>query len=446
MGRILTVIVMSMLLVCAKTQAQREHFVYLQTENMSPFYIKMNGKTISSTYSGYLILGKLKDSTYPIKLGVLGVDEVQDYGLKVEGRNAGYLVKKLGDRGWGIVDLQTNEQQVSMEWSSAIAAEAARQDFMAAEQKRLSDSLANATAKNVAVDTLAATAAAVAVVAVADTATRAEAKPATDTATRIVESPKTEQQRYQDSIAQVIAEKEKELKALQAMMAGATGAAVAASGKNTDSGKTEKSAGEKPVGPVPAGAAVVTAAGVAGVAAGGEGNKEKSKPIADSTVQTAAPSVADTSKAGVVVPAVAIADSAKVSAETMTKPDTTAATADSMATKKATADSVAASPKLQREPCVDILGREEVEGLISKTSSIADGDEIIAQYKKAFKDKCVSTSNLKKICNAMASDVTRYRVLEAAYPHCLDFYAFPDLESLLKDSYYITKFKALVQQ
>jgi hypothetical protein len=107
---------------------------------------------------------------------------------------------------------------------------------------------------------------------------------------------------------------------------------------------------------------------------------------------------------------------------------------------------VVTAPKLQREPCLDVLGREEVEALITKTASIADGDEIVALYKKAFKDKCVSTSNLKKICNAHASDVTRYRILEGAFPHCLDFYAFADLESLLKDSYYITKFKALVQQ
>jgi hypothetical protein len=445
MGRFLTAIVMTLLLMCTKGQAQREHFVYLQTENMTPFYIKMNGKTISSTYSGYLILGKLKDSIYPIKLGMLGVDEVQDYGLKVEGRNAGYLVKKLGDRGWGIVDLQTNEEQVSMEWSSAIAAETARQEFMAVEQKRVADSIANASAAVAVADTAAAIpAVAVAAVVVADTVAKAEAKPTSDTASRIVESPKTEQQRLQDSIANVIAEKEKELKALQAMLAGTAGAAVVA-GKNADSGKTANSAAEKTAGGLATGAAVAAGAGVVS-AVTGDGNKDKSKAASDSTTQTnAPPPSADSSHANAAAVAV-VADSVKASSEPVAKADTATATVDSIGAKKATTDSVATATKLQREPCVDVLGREEVEALINKTASIADGDEIIAQYKKAFKDKCVSTSNLKKICNAMASDVTRYRILEAAYPHCLDFYAFPDLESLLKDSYYITKFKALVQQ
>jgi hypothetical protein len=445
MGRFLTAIVMTLLLMCTKGQAQREHFVYLQTENMTPFYIKMNGKTISSTYSGYLILGKLKDSIYPIKLGMLGVDEVQDYGLKVEGRNAGYLVKKLGDRGWGIVDLQTNEEQVSMEWSSAIAAETARQEFMATEQKRVADSIANASAAVALADTAAANpAVAVAAAVVADTVAKAEAKPTSDTASRIVESPKTEQQRLQDSIANVIAEKEKELKALQAMLAGTAGAAVVA-GKNADSGKTANSSAEKTAGGLATGAAVAAGAGVVS-AVTGDGNKDKSKVASDSTTQTnAPPPSADSSHVNAVAVAV-VADSVKASAEPVAKADTATATVDSIGAKKATTDSVATAPKLQREPCVDVLGREEVEALINKTASISDGDEIIAQYKKAFKDKCVSTSNLKKICNAMASDVTRYRILEAAYPHCLDFYAFPDLESLLKDSYYITKFKALVQQ
>ncbi|HSR37676.1 MAG TPA: DUF4476 domain-containing protein [Phnomibacter sp.] len=445
MGRFLTAIVMTLLLMCTKGQAQREHFVYLQTENMTPFYIKMNGKTISSTYSGYLILGKLKDSIYPIKLGMLGVDEVQDYGLKVDGRNAGYLVKKLGDRGWGIVDLQTNEEQVSMEWSSAIAAETARQEFMAAEQKRVADSIANASAAVAVADTAAANpAVAVAAAVVADTVAKSEAKPAADTASRIVESPKNEQQRLQDSIANVIAEKEKELKALQAMLAGTAGAAVVA-GKNADSGKTANSAAEKTAGGLATGAAVAAGAGVVS-AVTGDGNKDKSKAASDSTTQTnAPPPSADSSHANAAAVAV-VADSVKAIAEPVVKADTATATVDSAGAKKATTDSVATAPKLQREPCVDVLGREEVEALINKTASIADGDEIIALYKKAFKEKCVSTSNLKKICNAMASDVTRYRILEAAYPHCLDFYAFPDLESLLKDSYYITKFKALVQQ
>jgi hypothetical protein len=189
---------------------------------------------------------------------------------------------------------------------------------------------------------------------------------------------------------------------------------------------------------VAAGAGVVSAVT-------GDGNKEKTNAASDSTKQSTPTSVADSSHASAGAAAV-VADSAKANAEPVAKADTATATVDSIGAKKATVDSAAVAPKVQREPCVDVLGREEVEGLISKTTSIADGDEIIALYKKAFKDKCVSTSNLKKICNAMASDVTRYRVLDAAYPHCLDFYAFPDLESLLKDEYYITKFKTLVQQ
>lgn len=75
--------------------AQQKHFVYLQTEDLTPFYIQMNGKTLSSTAAGYLLLGKLTDSIYMVKLGVLGSGDVQEYGIRVQGRDAGYVLKKV---------------------------------------------------------------------------------------------------------------------------------------------------------------------------------------------------------------------------------------------------------------------------------------------------------------------------------------------------------------
>ena len=493
-------------LLAGSARAQREHFVYLQTEDMAPFYIKLNGKTVSSTAFGYLILGKMKDSTYPVKVGVLGSDQVQDYGLKVDGRNAGYLIKKLGDKGWGLVDLQTQAEQVSMEWSSAIAAETARQQFLEAEQKRIADSTAAAAAMasqvQVQADSARDTAAVAAGVmaAQADTGQRVEpAKSAEaaaavgagavvaaatvsadqakkDSAAPIVAAPKTEQERYADSINAVIAAKEKELKALQALLAGGAAAAVTSGGGDTAAQQKSSVGTVAPAKPADAGGAAAAVAAGTAVAAANVISDSGSKPDSAKASPSAKPAATDTaSKAPVFLDIDFSAGDSTQARDTamVTAPVLTVAPADSLqpatdssraaaipvapvtdsvppvkaAPDSARADSAVAAPaKVQRQPCTDILGREEVEKLMTTTAGMTDMDAMVQTYREAFRDKCVSTSNLKKICGGLVSDVSRYRVLEAAYPHTLDFYAFADLASLLKDPYYLTKFKALVQQ
>jgi len=113
-----------------------------------------------------------------------------------------------------------------------------------------------------------------------------------------------------------------------------------------------------------------------------------------------------------------------------------------------TADSVvAASPTVvKRTPCVEILSRSDVEAAMAANGKLSNADEIATAYATLFKDKCVTTTNLKKICNSLASDVSRYKVLEAAYPYTVDYYAFGELAGLIKDNYYSSKFKSLIQQ
>jgi len=43
--------------------AQLNHFIYLQTDNQQPFYIKYNNRIISSSAACYYILPKLKDAS-----------------------------------------------------------------------------------------------------------------------------------------------------------------------------------------------------------------------------------------------------------------------------------------------------------------------------------------------------------------------------------------------
>jgi hypothetical protein len=87
--------------------AQKIYFIYLQTENQQPFFVRMNEKIYSSTASGYLILSKLIDSTYNYKIGFPGKNVDLNFSSTINKKDHGYLLRNFGDKGWGLIDLQT---------------------------------------------------------------------------------------------------------------------------------------------------------------------------------------------------------------------------------------------------------------------------------------------------------------------------------------------------
>ena len=89
-------------------KAQQNHFIYFQTEGRQPFYAKLDKKVLSSSASGYLIIPKLKDGTYNIFIGFpKNENGEQNFVCTIDNRDAGYLLKNFGDKGWGLFNLQT---------------------------------------------------------------------------------------------------------------------------------------------------------------------------------------------------------------------------------------------------------------------------------------------------------------------------------------------------
>lgn len=102
------VIASTLLLLSFSVSAQKEYFVYLQTDDGQPFYLRMGDHTYSSTSSGYLILPKMRDSSYVFRLGWPSRPDQQPYfTLPVSGKDRGLLVKNFGAEGWGLFDLHT---------------------------------------------------------------------------------------------------------------------------------------------------------------------------------------------------------------------------------------------------------------------------------------------------------------------------------------------------
>lgn len=93
---------------CFGMQAQQNHFIYLQTENRQPFYVKMGKVIYNSTVSGYLIISKLKEGNYDFLIGFVNAEKgEQEFRCTVSRQDVGYILRQFGEKGWGLFNLQT---------------------------------------------------------------------------------------------------------------------------------------------------------------------------------------------------------------------------------------------------------------------------------------------------------------------------------------------------
>lgn len=90
------------------SKAQQNHFIYIQTENRQPFYVKLNTNLYSSSATGYLIISKLKEQSYDLAIGFPKNEwPEQKLTCNVADKDLGFLLKNFGDKGWGLFNLQT---------------------------------------------------------------------------------------------------------------------------------------------------------------------------------------------------------------------------------------------------------------------------------------------------------------------------------------------------
>src|SRR5688572_16343803 len=88
-------------------EAQRVFFMYLQTENKAPFFLRMGDKVYSSSPEGYLILPRLVDSTYIFIVGKPGKQSSEArFSVSINNNDRGFLLKEM-DNHLNLFDLQS---------------------------------------------------------------------------------------------------------------------------------------------------------------------------------------------------------------------------------------------------------------------------------------------------------------------------------------------------
>lgn len=92
----------------AGAQSTDNHFIYIQAKDKQPFYVILNSKVYSSSTIGYLIIPKLKNGTYTLKIGFpkQSADE-SVFKCVVDDADVGYSLQKSDNGNLGLLDLQT---------------------------------------------------------------------------------------------------------------------------------------------------------------------------------------------------------------------------------------------------------------------------------------------------------------------------------------------------
>lgn len=103
------IVLFILLLICGVSiHAQQPNYLYIEAEKGQPFYIKIKDKVQSSSAGGYAIISGLTEESYVISIGFpKNAFPEQHFSVTLNKNDKGYLLKNLGEKGWGLFDLQT---------------------------------------------------------------------------------------------------------------------------------------------------------------------------------------------------------------------------------------------------------------------------------------------------------------------------------------------------
>jgi hypothetical protein len=96
-------------LICGVTMySQQPNYLYIEAEKGQPFYVKIKDKVQSCSPGGYIIIPNLLEDSYTLNIGFpKNAFPEQRFTIALNKTDKGYQLKNLGEKGWGLFDLQT---------------------------------------------------------------------------------------------------------------------------------------------------------------------------------------------------------------------------------------------------------------------------------------------------------------------------------------------------
>jgi len=468
------------LLVSSGLAAQdASYFVYIQHEKQLPFYVKLEGKMLSSSVKGYVILPKLPQGKVPVTIGFPKSEAPeQSYVLRLTGqRDYGFLLKNTGDNDYALYDLQTfatlksgggaplqenvTVTRISNEGSTAEQKELinnVQADVEAALAKkpdtaipRKKGSFAEALDRVVTDDRPedmpleAPKPKPVPVVVAADPAPVVE-----EVAPVVTKKPKGRKNRKE---REALTEEEQNL--LSSVMEDEKKAAA------------DEAVAAAPTTGVDSVTAVVTDVSSEAVPVKKERKPKKKKGQAE-------PEFIDFDKTAATSPAAPVAEKAaevvtenvppeeELSAKDLRDAKRQKRKAEREAAERAAfvKDSIAnaefnsSTPVEEKKPaikmvnsdCQKILEVDAFRKLLRTMNGKKSDEDMVDAFRKGTRSVCVSTEQIRALTQLIATEENRYQLLDAAYARTYDTQNFSTLGDLLKEDYYKGRFKAMIKR
>lgn len=406
--------------------AQDNHFVYLQSDNGEPFYVRLDGKLYSSTASGYIILPKLKSSDYEVRIGFpKDAFPEETFLISVNGENEGYLLTNKAGK-WVLENYQTRKQVTGISDEEPVQKEATTREPIETDvfSSMLAEVIKDSSILKI------------------------------HHGTASEDSAKKEEITVRQSFEKSLTPSEDPAKRIWPLPAGDTSATIA--GNIQDSAQPTED-------PVVRSLMVNTTGGQEMVYIDRQHDDTIRLLMPVSTVIPAPVQKAriiyqpreKTDSDLTITPAVAASTpkSASVKPKTKTNPDTTQIQARIIYKDEPVATGInkEESGNLAGEPagnpgCTDIAGEKDFLRLRKRMAGERDKYRMIELARRSFRIKCYSTEQIRNLSFLFLDDEGRYQFLDAAYPYIYDKDMFYTLESLLTDSYYINRFKAMLHK
>jgi len=92
---------------CLLVNAQQSRFIYLQTENKQPFFVKLDNKILNSYPLGYLIIPRLDDGLYSLVIGFPESNFEEEFNCSIKNKDLGFIIKNAGEKKWQLLNVQT---------------------------------------------------------------------------------------------------------------------------------------------------------------------------------------------------------------------------------------------------------------------------------------------------------------------------------------------------
>lgn len=394
--------------------AQLNHFIYLQTEGRQPFYAKLDQKVFSSSVSGYLIIPKLNDGTYNVTIGFpKNENGEQVFVCRVENKDAGYLIKNFGEKGWGLFNLQTL-------------------DVIMAGNGSKEKEIANTGKKDEFADMLSDV--------VNDPSIKKADKPEEPTKPgnskkELKEEPKVAVETVVENKVEPVSNAAASTRIIKKQLVD-NKKGIELIYIDSSTGKQDTISILIPV----------------------------EEELVKAKAQTQSRQEDTLGQSGKIDEAIAVVNSPKAEVSTTVTSLTTTTEEKASAEKKkieedkkflpvdmpvagktsSGSEEAAATPMINSD-CKNFATEEDFLKLRKKMAAAGDDEDMINAARKSFKAKCFTTGQVKNLSVLFLKDAGKYTFFDLAYPYVSDSSNFGTLESLLTDPYYISRFKAMIR-